>query len=130
MVLSADTETEGQLLFIIKFVLPFFFRIINLKRKFVPTFVKIRKMNGRLRNYVYFRVQNTILISTEPRRPVKIYCLDVIVSHLLNKCHLSACYVPSHRASHQDLSSSQDSHGPPPIMKLQSGAVFRVIPNP
>lgn len=72
-------------------------------------------MNGRLRNYVYFRVQNTILISTEPRRPVKIYCLDVIVIHLFNKCHLSAGYVPSHRASHQDLSSSQDSHGSPPL---------------
>lgn len=68
-----DTETEGLLPFFIKFVLTFFFHVINLRRNFLflPTFVKTGKMDGRLRNYIYFRVQNTIQISTDPRCLIK-----------------------------------------------------------
>ena len=57
-----DTETEGLLPFIIKFVLTFFFSCYKLEKEFffLPAFVKIGKMDGRLRNYMYFKVQNTI----------------------------------------------------------------------
>ena len=45
----------------------FFFMIFMKRNFFLPTFVKIGKMDGRLRNYIYFRVQNTVQISTDPR---------------------------------------------------------------
>lgn len=45
-------------------------------------------MDGRLRNYIYFRVQNTIQISTDPRcLLIKDTALNIIVILLLSKYH-------------------------------------------